>query len=76
MKQAAAAILALAPISEPCFLLPFWHRQKASDYDPVKNVVFNPGYEDRIQTTGRRRGGKITYWIEVTTKSFSKALGP
>ena len=40
----------------------------ASDHDPLKNVVFNSGYKDKIKTTGRRRGGKIPYWIEVTTK--------
>ena len=43
---------------------------QANDHDPVKNVVFNTGYRDRIQTKGRRRGGKIPYWIEVTTKRF------
>ena len=45
----------------------------ASDHDPLKNVVFNTGYKDRIKTTGRRRGGKIPYWIEVTTQRHFKS---
>ena len=41
---------------------------QTSDQDPVHHVVFSPGYKDRIQAMGRRRGGKLPYWIEVTTK--------
>ena len=43
-----------------------------SDQDPVHHVVFSPGFKDRIQAMGRRRGGKVPYWIEVTTRRFYK----
>ena len=36
--------------------------------DPLHNVVFCSAYKDRIQVTGRRRGGKIPYWLEITTQ--------
>ena len=45
---------------------------QVSDHDPIENVVWDTGYKDRLQTTGRRRRGKIPYWIEVTTKRMFK----
>ena len=36
--------------------------------DPLHSVVFCSAYKDRIQVTGRRRGGKIPYWLEITTQ--------
>ena len=42
--------------------------------DPFHHVVFSPGYKDRIQSMGRRRGGKVPYWIEVTTQRHFKTL--
>ena len=36
--------------------------------NPLHHVVLSPAYKDRIQATGRRRGGKIPYWIEITTQ--------
>ena len=41
---------------------------EANHSDPLHHVVFSPGLKDRIQSTGRRRGGKIPYWIEITTQ--------
>ena len=38
--------------------------------DPMHHVVLSPAYKDRIQATGRCRGGKIPYWIEVITKRY------
>ena len=29
-------------------------------------IVFSPAAKDRIQATGRTRGGKIPYWLETT----------
>ena len=40
----------------------------ASTLDPLHHVVFSPALKDRIQATGRRRGGKIPYWVETTTQ--------
>ena len=45
------------------------------DQDPVHRVVFSPGFKGRIQSMGRRRGGKLSYWIEVTTYMFYKDFG-
>ena len=39
---------------------------EAPESDPLHHVVFSPALKDRIQTTGRRRGGKIPYWLETT----------
>ena len=36
--------------------------------DPFHNVVFSSAYKDRIIVTGRRRGMKVPYWIEITTQ--------
>ena len=36
--------------------------------DPFHNVVFNSAYTDRIIVTGRRRGMKMPYWIEIATQ--------
>ena len=47
----------------------------ASDRDPLHHVVFSPALKDRIQCTGRRRGGKIPYWIETTTQRHFGSLG-
>ena len=44
----------------------------ATDHESLKNVVFNTGYKDRIKTTGRSRGGKTPYGIEVTTQRHFK----
>ena len=41
---------------------------KVDNSEPVHHVVFSPALKDRIQCTGRRRGGKIPYWIETTTQ--------
>ena len=43
------------------------HIYQASITDPLHHVVFCSAYKDRIQVTGRRRGGKIPYWLEITT---------
>ena len=58
----------------------------AADCDPLHHVVFSPALKDRIQATGRRRGGKIPYWLETTTQrifpdiwqnhSANSVLGP
>ena len=41
---------------------------EANPRDPLHHVVFSPALKDRIQSTGRRRGGKIPYWVETTTQ--------
>ena len=41
---------------------------EAHHSDPLLHIVFSPGLKDRIQSTGRRRVGKIPYWIETTTQ--------
>ena len=41
---------------------------EASTLDPLHQVVFSPALKDRIQATGRRRGGKIPYWVETRNK--------
>ena len=41
---------------------------QAADSDPLHHVVFSPALKDRIQATGRRRGGKIPYWLKTTTQ--------
>ena len=41
---------------------------KADPIEPVHHVVFSPALKDRIQCTGKRRGGTIPYWIETTTQ--------
>ena len=41
---------------------------EAPETDPLHHVVFSPAFKDRIQATGRRRGGKIPYWLETTTQ--------
>ena len=42
----------------------------ASPTDPLHHVVFCTGYNDRIQARGRRRGGRMPFWIETTTHRF------
>ena len=41
--------------------------------EPIHHVVFSPSFKDRIHATGSRRGGKIPYWLEVTTYRHFKA---
>ena len=41
---------------------------EASNLDPLHHMVFSPALKDRIQATGRRRGGRIPYWVETTTQ--------
>ena len=36
--------------------------------DPIRSVVFQGVYKDRIYTQGRRRGMQFPYWIEAVTK--------
>ena len=40
----------------------------ADHNDPIHHVVFSPGLKDRTLAMGRRRGGKIPYWVETTTQ--------
>ena len=40
--------------------------------EPLHNVVFTSVYKDRIISTGRRRGMKMPYWIEITTQRHYK----
>ena len=40
----------------------------ACPIDPLHHVVFSPVLKTRIQSHGRRRGGKIPYWVETTTQ--------
>ena len=35
--------------------------------DPLFHVAFSTALKNRIQVTGRRQGGKIPYWLEITT---------
>ena len=41
---------------------------------PLRHVVFNSAYRDRIIVKGRRRGRKIPYFIETTTKRYSPRI--
>ena len=41
---------------------------EAPETDPLHHVVLSPAFKDRIQATGRRRGGRIPYWLETTTQ--------
>ena len=45
----------------------------AQETDPLHHVVFSPALKDRIQATGRRRGGKIPYWLEFS-RNMAKLL--
>ena len=36
----------------------------ASINEPLHHVVFSSALKDRIQVTGRRRGGKIPDWLQ------------
>ena len=40
----------------------------AEPEEPMHHVVFCAAYKGRISTTGRRRGMKVPYFIETTTR--------
>ena len=44
----------------------------AGPADPLHHVVFSPSFKDNIHATGRGRGGKIPYWLEVATHRHYK----